>query len=82
MDDSRIDLYGVGLCFAMGEKEIMKSLLCLMFFFTAVVKVPMGPSKTYSFVSRVEAMNFCYLLTLSNGKQVYVPIMFTVITED
>lgn len=57
----------------------MKALTWLLVF-TAFVKTPLGVDRKYT-AERVEVGNFHYKLYLVGGKEVYVPIMFTIIEE-
>lgn len=44
------------------------------------VTIPLGIKQTYE-AERVTPDGFYYLIRLTNGKSLYVPIMFTVIEE-
>jgi len=64
-----------------------KWILGIFFGFIATVSIPMKETKVYKNVVRVDCFGNVgeptayYLLKLDNGKQVYVPILFTIIEE-
>lgn len=62
-----------------------RSLIKLLFSFLFIVRVtiPMGFKGVYENVEKVEAAPSidCYKLTLTDGRTVYAPIMFTVVEE-
>lgn len=68
---------------------MLKQLITgLMFFnFIATVRIPLGGVQVYKNVVRVETVGNAdgttsyYVLRLDNSKEVYVPIIFTIIEE-
>ncbi len=67
---------------------MIKQLLCLMILlFTATVKIPLGGVQVFKNIKRVDCFgnvgepSAFYILKLENGKDVYVPVMFTIIEE-
>jgi hypothetical protein len=61
---------------------MMKHLLFLLTIsFLAYVKIPMGLEKRYQVDSFTVIHDSIYVLRLTSGEVVYVPIQFTVIEE-
>lgn len=58
----------------------MKRLVFWLLAFTVFVKTPLGVEKKFT-AERVEVGTYHYKLILPGGKEVYVPIMFTIIEE-
>lgn len=62
----------------------MKHLLMLaLLAFYVQVKIPAGMSRSYDDVQRFRIMEdgFTIMLTLKDGKEAYVPALFTIIEE-
>lgn len=60
-----------------------KILLSLVLAFFVQVKIPAGMSRSYDDVKSftLHPSGFAYVLTLKDGKIVYVPALFTIIEE-
>lgn len=59
-----------------------KWFLCAALAFFAQVRIPMGLNERYEIESfKILGDSGVYALTLSNGKIMYTPVIFTVITE-
>ena len=66
----------------------MKKLLAYLWVvYIATVRIPLGGVQVFKDVVRIDCFGNVgeptayYLLKLGNGKEVYVPIMFTIIEE-
>ena len=70
----------VALVVKHGRPPVFKQLLVLLFI--ARVTIPMGQKVTYENVEKILSISDgMYHLWLADGRDVYVPVMFTVIEE-
>lgn len=64
-----------------------KYLMLMFAVYVATVKIPLLPERVYKDVVNIQSFGNVgeplayYVLTLKNGKVVYVPVIFTVIEE-
>ncbi|MEE9214653.1 MAG: hypothetical protein V3U54_07640 [Thermodesulfobacteriota bacterium] len=60
------------------------TLIALLLLFTAVVRIPMKGTHTYKDIVEVHVFPnaYHYRLTLTDGRTVYVPMLWTIIEEN
>ena len=60
------------------------ALIALMLLFTAYVRIPMKGTQIIKNIVEVksEALNYFYTVTLSDGRKLYLPMLWTIIEED
>ena len=59
-------------------------LFALLLLFTATVRIPMKSTQTIKHIVEIHAepFSYFYIVTLQNGKKMYLPILWTIIKEE
>jgi len=60
------------------------TLIALLLLFTATVRIPMKGTHVIKNIVEVksEALNYFYTVTLTDGRIMYLPMLWTIIEED
>lgn len=60
------------------------TLIALLLLFTATVRIPMKGTYRYTNVEAIQVFPnaYHYMLTLTDGRKVYVPMLWTIIEEN
>lgn len=60
------------------------ALIALLLLFTATVRIPMKGSEKIKDIVEVQAepLSFYYTVTLTDGRKLYLPMMWTIIEEN
>ena len=60
------------------------TLIALLLLFTATVRIPMKGTRIIKNIVEIksEALNYFYTITLTDGRKMYLPMLWTIIEED